>query len=241
MSNQFAYLKQETVHLDWQQKLHYIATKFADLAVFSTSFSIEDQVITQYVAEHKLPIRIFTLDTGRLFSETYKVWQETIEKYGVKIEAFYPQTEVIEKFVGKNGINSFYGSHDLRLECCHIRKVEPLSRALHGAKIWLSGLRKEQSLERAEHEFFEEDVKHDLIKFYPVLDLTRDEILQIIKEKQIPYNKLHDQGFASIGCAPCTRAIAEGEDERAGRWWWESEYAKECGLHMVDGKLVRKV
>jgi phosphoadenosine phosphosulfate reductase len=221
----------ETKNLSWQEKLIFVAKNFSEV-VFSTSFSIEDQVILDFIAKNKLDIEVFTLDTGRLNEETYATWQNSLERYKIKISPFYPNAEKLQEFIFKKGINAFYESKELRLSCCEIRKVEPLSRALKGKKVWISGVRKEQSLARLDKEFFERDEKFDLVKFYPLLDLKESEIWQIIDEKKIPFNRLYKQGYSSIGCAPCSRAIKEGEDLRAGRWWWESDSKKECGLHL---------
>lgn len=223
--------------LSWQEKLRLIGQNFK--ATFSTSFSIEDQLILDFIAREKLPIELFTLDTGRLPDETYTVWQETLEKYQISITPYYPDSEQIEKFVKENGINPFYNSKEMRLKCCEIRKVLPLKRALQGYELWISGLRKEHSTSREDKPFYEFDANLSLLKFYPLLDLSEDEIWQETKKLAIPFNKLYDQGYRSIGCAPCSRAVQVGESIRAGRWWWEDESGKECGLHMVDGKLVR--
>lgn len=237
MSNNLEQYKQESRDLNWQEKLEYIA-KFPDV-VFSSSFSIEDQLISSYILAKNLDIEIFTLDTGRLFPETYEVWAATEKKYAQKIKAYYPQTDKIEEYVKTNGIDAFYASKELRLECCHIRKVEPLNRALAGKKIWLSGIRKAHSNSRSDKEFFEYDAALDIIKFYPILELNEDEIIAQLKQDEVPFNQLHFQGFKSIGCKPCTRAINDGDDFRAGRWWWETDEKKECGLHIVNGKLQR--
>jgi phosphoadenosine phosphosulfate reductase len=221
---------EQTSNLNWQEKLRFVASNFSDIA-FSNSFSIEDQLILDFIASEQLPIEIFTLDTGRLNPETYDVWQATIDKYKIKISAFYPDATNLEKFISEKGINAFYESKELRLSCCAIRKVEPLKRALKNKKIWISGLRREQSSARADRDFFEEDRELNLIKFYPLLEISEKEIWQQIHEKRIPFNRLYNQGYASIGCAPCTRVIKEGEDSRAGRWWFESDSKKECGLH----------
>lgn len=226
---------------NWRENLNLIATRHK--AIFSTSFSIEDQLITEFIVTNNLPIKIFTLDTGRLPNETYQVWQETLEKYReqkIQISAHYPDAEKIAEFVEKKGINSFYDSKENRLKCCEIRKVEPLKKALKGYEIWISGIRKEHSKDRNQKDFFERDENLNILKFYPLLETSEDEIWQETKQKAIPHNKLYDQGYRSIGCAPCSRAISSHEDIRAGRWWWEDESGKECGLHLVNGKLVRK-
>lgn len=238
MSNKIELLSADIESLDWQDKLRYIA-KEKDV-IFSTSFSLEDQLITEFIVRAKLNIEIFTLDTGRLFPETYKVWHDTEEKYKIRIKTYYPNQESIENYVSSNGINAFYAEKPLRLECCHIRKVEPLKRAVKGKNIWLSGIRKGHSNTRTDKAFFEYDPALEITKFYPVLDLEEEQVWQELKDNNIPYNSLYTKGYSSIGCAPCTRAIEPGEDPRAGRWWWEEDQNKECGLHLVNGKLVRK-
>lgn len=199
--------------------------------VFSTSFGIEDQVITHMIATQKLGIDLFTLDTGRLFPETYSTWRQTIESYQLNIRAWYPDAGELGAFVSQNGPNAFYESVENRKECCHIRKVDPLRKALTGYTVWVTGLRAEQSANRGAMEMAEWDAVHGVVKVHPLLDWTWEQVLGYIREQQVPYNVLHDKGFVSIGCAPCTRAIREGEDFRAGRWWWEDNSRKECGLH----------
>tara|TARA_B100001093_G_C26562881_1_gene899495 strand:- start:69 stop:788 length:720 start_codon:yes stop_codon:yes gene_type:complete len=226
--------------LNWQERLKLLSQEQDNIA-FSSSFSYEDQVITHLIANENLLIRVFTLDTGRLFEETHKVIQATTEKYpNLEIETYYPNTDKVQDLVKRNGINGFYESLDKRKDCCYVRKVEPLNRALKGTKIWISGLRREHSDNRGNLPIAEYDPSQDLIKFYPLIDVDLDTIKTYIKTNDIPYNELHDKGFPSIGCAPCTRAIKKGEHPRSGRWWWEQDDAQECGLHMVDGKLVRK-
>jgi phosphoadenosine phosphosulfate reductase len=224
----------------WIKNLAQQVSKYSK-PVFSTSFSIEDQIITDQIVKQNLPVDIFTLDTGRLHNETYEVWQKTLDKYKIKIKAFYPNEQNLEEFINKNGINSFYNSTDLRHQCCNIRKISPLKKALESDSynLWISGIRKEHSEFRVNKSMIEQDNGFNIVKFYPVLDLTEDEVKRLIKDSDIPYNKLHDKGYKSIGCAPCTRALREGEKNRDGRWWWESSN-KECGLHMVNGKLTRK-
>jgi phosphoadenosine phosphosulfate reductase len=223
-------INQQTKNLTWQEKLEFVAKNF-DGVTFSSSFSIEDQVITDFIAEKNLPIEIFTLDTGRLPQETYDVWQRTLEKYSLKISVFYPDADEISSFVNREGINAFYQSKELRLNCCEIRKIKPLQRALQGKNLWISGLRKEHSNARATKDFFEKDGALNLIKFYPLLEISEEELWQKIQQKNIPFNRLYKSGYRSIGCAPCTRAISAGEEIRAGRWWWEDDSKKECGLH----------
>lgn len=210
--------------------LSLLESRVGKNATFSTSFGMEDQLITYWIAQQPERVSIFTLDTGRLFPETYELWQRTMKKYNLSIDAFYPQAEAIERMVSTKGIFSFYDSIDNRKECCHIRKVEPLGRALKGKTIWISGLRAEQSSNRQQLKRIEWDKTHHLLKFYPLLDNSWEEIRAQIHTFGIPYNPLHDKNFISIGCLPCTRAIESGEDSRAGRWWWEDS-KKECGLH----------
>jgi len=206
-----------------------------------TSFGIEDQLIAHHVFTQKLPIAVITLDTGRLFPATYKLWQETEERYGKRIRAFYPDAAALAAMVADQGINGFYHSRDARLSCCGVRKVEPLSRALAGAAGWVTGLRADQSGQRATIDLATWDEERELIKVAPLFDYTRDRVAAETEALGAPVNPLHAQGFLSIGCEPCTRAVQPGEPERAGRWWWEQDAAKECGLHVgADGRLVRK-
>jgi phosphoadenosine phosphosulfate reductase len=212
--------------------LRHISQHYAGGAVFSTSFSSEDQIISHLVFSEKLSIDIFTLDTGRLFAETYSVWSRTLEKYGAVITAYYPDAVALQAFVAAKGPNSFYESVDNRKQCCHIRKVEPLGRALAGKAVWITGIRAEHSPGRNDMPQIEWDEANKVIKYHPLLHWTNEEVQAFIKQHNIPYNPLHDRGFVSIGCAPCTRAIQPGEDFRAGRWWWEDNSKKECGLHV---------
>jgi phosphoadenosine phosphosulfate reductase len=198
---------------------------------FSTSFSFEDQAITHAILSSKLPFSIFTLDTGRMFAETYSVWNSTNENYQTRIKAFYPDAATLQAFVEDKGPNSFYESVDNRKSCCHIRKVEPLKRALAGNKVWITGLRAEHSATRESLQQVEWDEGNKIIKYHPLLHWTTEDVKEYIQLHKIPYNPLHDRGFVSIGCAPCTRAVKPGEDFRAGRWWWEDADKKECGLH----------
>jgi phosphoadenosine phosphosulfate reductase len=200
--------------------------------VFTTSFGLEDQVVTQFLSDSGIDVEIVTLDTGRLFPETYDVWAHTEARYGRKIAAFYPNANATETLIAKQGINGFYNSLEARQACCHVRKVEPLGRALKDASGWITGLRADQSQQRGGVRFAEVDAARGLIKANPLFDWTRDRALEFAKARDIPLNPLHLSGFVSIGCAPCTRAIAPGEPERAGRWWWEQETKKECGLHL---------
>lgn len=216
--------------LDAAERLKFISSQFPEGVVFSTSLGQEDQVITHFISRQKLPVKIFTLDTGRLFQETYDLLDKTIARYKVPVAIYFPEAARVEAMVNVKGPNSFYESVENRKECCFIRKVEPLNRALKGAAVWITGLRAEQSDNRHNLPFAEWDEAHQLIKVNPILDWTLDQMLAFISKENIPYNILHDKGFPSIGCAPCTRAIEPGEDIRAGRWWWEAS-KKECGLH----------
>ena len=199
--------------------------------LFSTSLGYEDQVITHLIFSESLTIDVFTLDTGRIFPETYSVLNSTLERYKKEIKVYYPNTEKVEDLVTKKGPFSFYESIENRKECCYIRKVEPLNRALKGYTIWITGIRSEQSGNRENMPIAEWDEANKIIKVHPLLHWTFDEVKSYIRKHNIPYNPLHDKGIVSIGCQPCTRAIKEGEDFRAGRWWWEDNSKKECGLH----------
>lgn len=217
--------------LEVSSALEFIANKYKNQATFSTSFGLEDQAITHLIFSNNIPIKLFTLDTGRLFPETYAVWNRTLDIYKTPIENYFPQADEVQKMVSKKGPLSFYESIENRKECCFIRKVEPLNRALSGNKIWITGIRKEQSQSRKEMKQLEWDEQHQVIKYHPLFNWTLNELKAFISKNNIPYNSLHDKGFASIGCQPCTRAIKEEDDERSGRWWWEDNSKKECGLH----------
>jgi len=219
-------------NLNLEDALKLLADQFHGQITFSSSFSFEDQAITHAIASNHLPIRIFTLDTGRLFAETYSVWNNTLEKYKTTITAYYPDNNLLEEYISEKGPNAFYESVENRKTCCHIRKVEPLKRALAGNSIWVTGLRAEHSASRHDLQQLEWDESNQVIKYHPLLFWTTEQVKEYITENNIPYNVLHDRGFVSIGCAPCTRAIRPGEDFRAGRWWWEDSSKKECGLHV---------
>jgi phosphoadenosine phosphosulfate reductase len=214
--------------------LRALAEQFPGEIVFSTSFGWEDQVITHMIFANDIPIKVFTLETGRLFPETYYVWNRTMEIYGKPVHAYYPVHHLLEEMVNAKGPNSFYESVENRKECCGIRKIEPLRRALAGNKCWITGIRAEQSPNREEMSDVEWDEGNKLIKVHPIFSWTLDEVKAYIKQYNIPYNTLHDKGFPSIGCLPCTRAVQPGEDFRAGRWWWEDQSKKECGLHATE-------
>ena len=198
---------------------------------FSTSLGYEDQIITHYISTKEINSTLFSLDTGRLFPETYSVLQSTLENYKKPIQIYFPDTKSVEALITEKGPLSFYESVENRKECCTIRKVEPLRRALKGYTIWITGIRKEQSRDREDIAQIEWDYGNEIIKVHPLLYWTFEEVKNYIKENKIPYNSLHDKGFISIGCQPCTRSVKEGEDFRAGRWWWEDATKKECGLH----------
>lgn len=201
---------------------------------FANSMGAEDMVLTDIIQREQLPIEIFSLDTGRLPVETYDLIAETEKTYNTKLKIFFPQAQTVEFYVRTNGINAFYESIELRKGCCHMRKVEPLQRALKDKKAWVTGMRADQSTTRADLAFREFDQNNKLEKINPLSDWTEKEVWAYIRMFNVPYNKLHDQFYPSIGCAPCTRAIAMGEDIRAGRWWWENPDSKECGLHVKD-------
>src|ERR1700761_8590122 len=223
MSELAAYIKKETEGLNPIEALTLLSDVFHSEIVFSTSFGWEDQVVTHMIFDNNLPIKVFTLETGRLFPETYYVWNRTLEIYGQPIHAYYPRQDLLEQMVTKKGPNSFYESVDNRKECCNIRKVEPLKRALNGNDCWVTGIRADQSANRQFRGDVEWDEQNNLVKFHPLYDWTLDEVKDYIKQHNIPYNALHDKGFPSIGCAPCTRAIRPGEDFRAGSWWGEAQ------------------
>jgi phosphoadenosine phosphosulfate reductase len=199
--------------------------------VFTTSFGIEDQAIAHAILAQGLAIEVATLDTGRLFAETYDVWAVTERRYGVRIRGYFPERSAVETLIARDGVDGFRDTVAARHDCCAVRKVEPLGRALQGAAAWITGLRATQSRDRAATPFAENDPSYRLIKLNPLADWSREDVVTFIGDHRLPYNALHDRGFLSIGCAPCTRAVAPGEDERAGRWWWEREEKKECGLH----------
>lgn len=213
------------------QKIKFLTGEHPGKVVFTTSFGYEDQVITDLIFGNDLPVKVITLDTGRLFEETYKVYRSTLERYGKPIRAYFPPTDKVEELLSRKGPYSFYESVENRKECCYIRKVIPLQRALHENQIWITGLRASQSVNRVDLQEFEWDEGNHVVKYNPLLHWSLDEVRDYVKEHHVPYNVLHDKGFVSIGCAPCTRAIRPGEDFRDGRWWWEKNSGKECGLH----------
>jgi phosphoadenosine phosphosulfate reductase len=217
--------------LSLPELLQELVVMFSGKIAFSTSLSYEDQVITHHIFSNDLPIRVFTLDTGRIFPESYSVLNSTRERYKKNIEVYFPDFKSVEKLVTQKGPSSFYDSLENRKECCSIRKVEPLNRALQGVECWITGLRSEHSENRKALPIVDFDEQRQIQKVNPLANWSLDEVKAEIKKYNIPYNVLHDKGFVSIGCQPCTRAIQEGEDFRAGRWWWEEQSKKECGLH----------
>jgi phosphoadenosine phosphosulfate reductase len=232
LKDSFLSLQEYVSALSITDTLNKLQEAFPGKLVFSTSFSYEDQVITDYISGLSFPVSIFTLDTGRLFPETYSTWSRTLERYQVPITAYYPDAERLQEFVRSYGPNSFYESVENRKQCCNIRKVEPLKKALAGNAVWVTGLRAEHSPNRSDMTILEWDEVNQIIKYNPLLHWTTEEVRQYIDQYNVPYNVLHDRGFVSIGCAPCTRAVKTGEDFRAGRWWWEDASKKECGLHV---------
>jgi phosphoadenosine phosphosulfate reductase len=215
-----------------EENLSHLANLFQGQILFTTSLGIEDQVITHIIFSNNLNIKVATLDTGRLFPQTYDVLSSTIIKYNKKIDIYFPEYKAVEKLVTEKGPYSFYQSVENRKECCGIRKIIPLNRALADIECWISGIRAEQSENRSKMDWIEYDERKGLFKFYPLFSWSLEEVKSFIKENNIPYNSLHDKGYVSIGCEPCTKAIKPGEDFRAGRVWWENDGAKECGLHI---------
>lgn len=223
-----------SVHAKRAQVLALLKAAAAEFPAitFANSYGAEDMVLTDLIAKEKLPIEIFSLDTGRLPAETYTLMGDVENTYAIKPVVFFPRHEAVESYVRGKGINAFYESIDLRKACCHMRKVEPLQRALAGKQAWITGMRAEQATTRSALPTREYDAGNQLEKFNPLSDWTEKEIWAYIRLHNVPYNALHDQFYPSIGCAPCTRAVAMGEDIRAGRWWWEDPTSKECGLHV---------
>jgi phosphoadenosine phosphosulfate reductase len=209
----------------------FFLNHFGSGIVLSTSLGLEDQVLTEMVLRTKKDCEVFTLDTGRLFPETFDLIARTNKYFGIRMKTYFPEAEKVEKMVAENGVNLFYDSVEKRKMCCGIRKVTQLPRAFSGKEAWICGLRKDQSVTRFFNKLVEWDAGNGLLKINPLINWTEKEVWDYIKKNNIPYNLLHDRGFPSIGCEPCTRAIEPGEDIRSGRWWWEEELHKECGLH----------
>jgi phosphoadenosine phosphosulfate reductase len=218
--------------------LRDVARDYAPV-VFANSLGAEDMVLTDMIWKENLDIGIFSLDTGRLPAETYELMAAAERHYGKRLQVFAPRHDTVQDFVGNFGINGFYDSVEARKACCHARKIEPLQRALAGKGAWITGLRAAQSPTRDKLKVVAFDHGNNLVKISPLADWSEREVWVYLRANRVPYNALHDRGFPSIGCGPCTRAVAPGEDVRAGRWWWENPETKECGLHLVDGKLVR--
>ena len=222
---------EQTKGMDPEHILRFAYKEFKDRLVFATSLGEEDQVLTDMISKVHSEIPIFTLDTGRLFQETYELIEKTQKRYPMDFHIYYPDTEAVEDMVQNHGINLFYESVANRKLCCGIRKVEPLKRALKDVDAWICGLRRAQSITRSSLEVFEWDEGNDKIKISPLANWSLEQVHTYIKSNNLDVNPLHKQGFISIGCASCTRAVKEGEDIRAGRWWWETPEQKECGLH----------
>lgn len=209
--------------------------------VFASSFSVEDMVVLDLIAEQQLPIEVFTLDTGRLPEETHALIDTVRAHYDLPVRLVYPDAERLEHFTRAQGVNAFYRGIELRKRCCEIRKVEPLRRALAGKRAWVTGLRREQAATRTDLATLHRDDANGLMKCNPLADWSEQDVWTYVRSRDVPYNALHDRGYRSIGCTPCTRAVAAGEDARSGRWWWEAPETKECGLHVsADGKLGRR-
>lgn len=214
-----------------QEVIEYFLREYKGKIALSSSLGLEDQVLTDMVCKIDKETRIFTLDTGRIFPETYSLISRTNSKYGIKMEVFFPDHTKVEEMVNAHGINLFYDSVEKRKMCCNVRKLEPLSRAFAGLEVWICGLRRAQSVTRTNMKVVEWDEMNKMIKINPLIDWSEEDCWEYIEKNGVPYNVLHKEGFPSIGCQPCTRAIREGENIRAGRWWWESPEQKECGLH----------
>lgn len=227
--------------LSAQKVLSFFINEYDGKLALGSSLGAEDQVLTDMIAKIDTSTKIFTLDTGRVFPETYQTLHDTNKKYGINVEVYFPNSEQVERMVNEKGINLFYSSVENRKTCCHIRKIEPLKRAMMDVDVWVTGIRREQSITRTLTQVVEHDPINGKIKINPLLEWTEEDLWNYIKENEVPYNKLHDKGFPSIGCEPCTRAIKEGEDVRAGRWWWEAPEQKECGLHnKTNGQLKQE-
>jgi phosphoadenosine phosphosulfate reductase len=231
MKNKIKRFNKQFEYSTTQEILEYLLNNTQNRVAFSSSFGAEDQALTHMILNVNENSNIFTLDTGRLPHETYTVMDETNKKYNTKINVFFPNNRNVEELYQDQGINGFYNSLENRKNCCFVRKIEPLSRALKNVDFWITGIRASQSLTREKMELFEYDETNNVVKVNPLIHYSEEEIWGVIKTNDVPYNKLHDRGYPSIGCAPCTRAVKENEDIRSGRWWWENKEHKECGLH----------
>jgi len=241
MHNLVDELRNEFRNSSTEALLRALLQRYRGRIALASSFSAEDQVLTDLMLKIDPHVRIFTLDTGRLHQETYDVMAETMRKYHVQYDVYCPQSQAVERMIRENGPNLFYESVEKRKLCCQVRKLEPLRRALKGLEVWVTGLRREQSVTRYGLQVIEDDATHGLIKVNPLADWTTEQVWDYIRKNNVPYNKLHDRNFPSIGCVPCTRPVQPGEGLRAGRWWWEEPEHRECGLHLKDGKLVRRL
>lgn len=223
-----------------KESIEFLLTCFCEAhkgrIALASSYGVEDQVLTDMILKIDPTVKIFTLDTGRLPEETYSVMDQTNRKYGISVDVYCPDKEAVEALYQTQGINGFRDSVENRKACCHVRKIEPLRRALEGIEVWITGLRRSQSPTRESMQLIEWDETNKLIKLNPLIEWDEKRVWDYIKSNKVPYNALHTQGYPSIGCAPCTRAIRDGEDIRAGRWWWESPGHKECGLHLRGEK-----
>lgn len=228
---QIEQLNQKFQHSTAEEILAYFLSEYKGKIALASSLGAEDQVLTHIVTKIDKDTEIFTLDTGRLFSESYNVIERTNERYDIKIKTYFPQSSEVEAMVNEKGINLFYTSIENRKQCCQVRKLNPLKRAFENLDVWICGLRRSQAVTRRNVQPVEWDELNNLLKINPLINWNEEQVWKFIKANHIPYNKLHDKGFRSIGCQPCTRAIKEGEDVRAGRWWWENPETKECGLH----------
>lgn len=231
MKQKIQQLNIELANATPQEVIAYFLETYKGKIALSSSLGLEDQVLTDLVVKADKSARIFTLDTGRLFPETYSLIDKTNMHYGIQLEVFFPKSEAVQEMVKQEGINLFYKGIDERKRCCYVRKLEPLKRAFQGLEVWICGLRREQSVTRQDMQLVEWDEANGLIKVNPLINFTEQQVWDYINENHVPFNKLHKQGFPSIGCQPCTRAVQAGEDIRAGRWWWENPEHKECGLH----------
>lgn len=231
MQQRIKALNEKFAGADAMELLAFFLKEYKGKIALSSSLGLEDQVLTEMVCTIDKSTAIFTLDTGRLFPETYDLIDRTNKKYGIRVQVYFPEAGHVEEMVRTKGINLFYNSIEERKACCYVRKIEPLKRAFSGLDVWICGLRRDQSVTRADMQPIEWDGMNGLIKLNPLMDWSEEQVREYIREHKIPYNPLHDKGYPSIGCQPCTRAVLPGEDLRAGRWWWESPDTRECGLH----------